>query len=84
MILNKCWNIIISNENGNIVYLRDVATVEYGYKDKQNYARLDLDPVVKVDVMKRSGENLLIATDKIMALLDDSRLNGQPLWNQLR
>ena len=29
-------NIIISNENGNIVYLRDVAVVEFGYKDKQN------------------------------------------------
>lgn len=70
-------DIIISNENGNVVYLKDVATVEYGYKDKQNYARLDLDPVVKVDVMKRSGENLLIATDKIMNLIAESRVNGQ-------
>ena len=70
-------DIIISNENNNIVYLRDVATVEFDYKDKQNYARLDLDPVVKVDVMKRSGENLLVATDKIMALLDESKLNGE-------
>ena len=70
-------DIIISNENGNIVYLKDVATVQFGYKDKQNYARLDLDPVVKVDVMKRSGENLLIATDNIMALIAESRANGQ-------
>jgi multidrug efflux pump len=70
-------NIIISNENNNIVYLRDVATVEFGYKDKQNYARLDLDPVVKIDVMKRSGENLLIATDKIMGLIAASESNGQ-------
>ncbi len=70
-------DIIISNENGNIVYLKDVATVEFGYKDKQNYARLDLDPVVKIDVMKRSGENLLIATDKIMKLIAESRANGQ-------
>ena len=70
-------DIIISNENGNVVYLKDVATVEYGYKDKQNYARLDLDPVVKVDVMKRSGENLLIATDKIMNLIAESKVNGQ-------
>lgn len=68
--------VIISNENNNIVYLKDVATVEFGYKDKQNYARLDLDPVVKIDVMKRSGENLLIATDKIMALIDESQASG--------
>jgi len=69
-------DVIISNENGNIVYLKDVATVEFGYKDKQNYARLDLDPVVKIDVMKRSGENLLIATDKIMGLIAESKYNG--------
>lgn len=74
---DQMLDIIISNENNNIVYLRDVATVEFDYKDKQNYARLDLDPVVKVDVMKRSGENLLVATDKIMALLDESKLNGE-------
>lgn len=69
-------DIVISNEDGNIVYLRDVATVEFGYKDKQNYARLDLDPVVKIDVMKRSGENLLIATDKIMSLIGRSQADG--------
>ncbi|NVJ47465.1 MAG: efflux RND transporter permease subunit, partial [Cytophagia bacterium] len=69
-------DLIISNENGNIVYLKDVATVEFGYKDKQNYARLDLNPVVKIDVMKRSGENLLTATDKIMAIIADARLSG--------
>lgn len=74
---NQMADIIISNENGNIVYLKDVATIEFGYKDKQNYARLDLDPVVKIDIMKRSGENLLIATDKIMTLIAESRLNGQ-------
>lgn len=70
-------DIIISNENGNVVYLKDVATVEFGYKDKQNYARLDLNPVIKIDIMKRSGENLLIATDNIMALLDESIESGQ-------
>ena len=69
-------DIVISHEEGNIVYLKDVATVEFGYKDKQNYARLDLNPVVKVDVMKRSGKNLLIATDKIMALIDKAKAEG--------
>jgi multidrug efflux pump subunit AcrB len=68
--------IIISNEEGNIVYLKDVATVEFGFKDKQNYARLDLNPVVKLDVMKRSGENLLVATDKIMGLIGNSIAEG--------
>ena len=57
--------IVIKHEEGNIVYLKDVAKIEFNYKDKQNYARLFRQPVVMVDVVKRSGENLLVATEKI-------------------
>ncbi len=66
-------DIVIKNENQNIVYLRDVAQVEFGYKEKESYARLALKPVVSVDIVKGSGENLLIATDKINAILDDMK-----------
>ena len=57
--------IVIKHEKGNIVYLKDVATVTFDYKDKANYARLYEKQVVMVDVVKRSGENLLNATKKI-------------------
>ncbi len=63
-------DIIVKHEKGNIVYLRDVATVDFDYKEKANYARLGTKPVVMVDVVKRSGENLLIATEKIGKLLE--------------
>ncbi len=66
-------DVVVKSENGNIVYLKDVADVEFGYKEKQNFARLDSDPVVMLDVVKRSGENLLVATDKINAILDDAK-----------
>ncbi|MBX2896062.1 MAG: efflux RND transporter permease subunit [Cyclobacteriaceae bacterium] len=62
-------DIVVKNEKGNIVYLRDVAKVEFDYIEKQSYARLRREPVVMVDVVKRSGENLLIATDQIRAVL---------------
>ena len=58
-------NIVVKYENNNIVYLQDVAKVEFGYKEKESYARLEGQPVVMVDVIKRSGENLIIATEKI-------------------
>ncbi|MCF6359891.1 MAG: efflux RND transporter permease subunit [Cyclobacteriaceae bacterium] len=66
-------DIIVKHEKGNIVYLRDVATVDFDYKEKANYARLGTKPVVMVDVVKRSGENLLIATEKIGALLEKAK-----------
>ncbi len=66
-------DIVVKNEDNNIVYLRDVAQVEFDYREKESYARLALKPVVSVDVIKGSGENLLIATDKINAVLDEMK-----------
>ncbi|MBN8575406.1 MAG: efflux RND transporter permease subunit [Cytophagales bacterium] len=71
-------DIVIKHEKGNIVYLRDVATVEFDYVEKQSYARLRKEPVVMVDVVKRSGENLLIATDKIRAIIDKAKADVFP------
>lgn len=66
-------NIIVKHEKGNIVYLKDIATVTNGYEDRESFARLDSDPVVSLNVVKKTGQNLLVATDKIMALLAESK-----------
>lgn len=63
-------DIVVKNEDQNIVYLRDIARVEFDYKEKESYARLGNDQVVMVDVIRRSGENLLILTDKVHQVLD--------------
>jgi multidrug efflux pump subunit AcrB len=75
---SQLLDIVVKDENRNIVYLRDVATVEFGYKDKESFARLAGKPVVMVDVVKRSGENLLEATDKIFKVLDHAKKNVFP------
>jgi len=69
-------NIIVKHEKGNIVYLRDIADVIDGYEDPKTYARLDQKPVVSLQVIKKSGENLLIATDKVFTLLDKAKKKG--------
>ncbi len=76
--LDDLLEVVVKSENNAIVYLRDIATVEFDYKDKENYARLRKEPVVMVDVIKRSGENLLIATDKITAVLEYAKENVFP------
>jgi len=69
-------DIIVKYEDQNIVYLRDVAEVLDTYADPMSFARLDDQPVVSLQVVKKSGENLLSATDKIFVLLDEARNNG--------
>jgi len=66
-------NIIVKSEKGNIVYLKDIAEVVNGYEERKSYARLDKKPVVSLNVIKKSGGNLLVATDKIMTILDDAK-----------
>ncbi|MBK6264293.1 efflux RND transporter permease subunit [Marivirga sp. S37H4] len=66
-------NLIIKNENARIVYLKDIAEIAFDYKEKQSYARLNNKAVVMVDAVKRSGENLLILTDKIYEVVDKAK-----------
>ncbi len=71
-------NVIVKSEDLAPVYLRDIAKVEYGYKDRTSIARSDGFPVVSLDVIKKSGENLLFASDKIYAILDDAKVDVLP------
>lgn len=66
-------NIIVKSEKGKVVYLKDIAEVVNGYEERESYARLDDKPVVSLNVIKKSGENLLVATDKIMEILEEAK-----------
>ncbi|BDD03327.1 efflux RND transporter permease subunit [Aureibacter tunicatorum] len=63
-------DIIVKEEGSKPVYLGDIATVDYGYVDQESFSKVNLHPVVTLDVIKRSGENLLDATEKVYGLLD--------------
>ena len=62
-------NIIISNRNDKVVFLKDIAEIRFGYKEIESYTRLSGKPVVSVDVSKRSGTNLLLLNDKVNAAI---------------
>lgn len=71
-------DIIVKQEKGNIVYLRDIADVDFKEQEKESFAREYLQPVVMLDVKKRGGQNLLEASTKIDALLKDTAANVFP------
>ena len=66
-------NIIIKKDGDNIVYLKNVASVVDGFEEPTSYARLDKEPVVSVQVVKKGGENLLTTTAKIYEVLDKAK-----------
>lgn len=71
-------NFVVKSENGNSIYLRDIAKVTFKDEDKTTYAREFGDPVVMLDVKKRAGENMVAAAEKIRVLVDDAKANVFP------
>lgn len=71
-------DIVIKHEGGNIVHLSDVAEVKDSYADRESYARLDGDPVVSLDVIKKGGRNLLRATENVNEILDEAKAGFLP------
>lgn len=75
---NRIGNIVISSMTGAIVYLNDIAEVKDTFKEKESYARLNGKNVITLNVVKRSGENLIDASDKIQEIISDMRVNNFP------
>ena len=67
--VDQMRNMIVKSENQDPVFLKDIASVEFGFKDRTSIARADLLPVISLDVIKRSGQNLLAAADKTKAII---------------
>ncbi|WP_439129617.1 efflux RND transporter permease subunit, partial [Polaribacter sp.] len=71
-------NFVIKSENGNPIYLKDVAEINFKDKDKTTYARENGHAVVMLDVKKRSGENMVAAADKIGEIVKAAKANNFP------
>jgi multidrug efflux pump len=76
--IDEIKNVILSTNSGAIVKLRDIATVRDGFHQAENYARYDGKNVVTLNVIKKSGQNLLDASDKIKAIIADMQKTKLP------
>jgi len=74
--MKQIEDVIVKREKGNIVYLKDIAEVKYGYADAKSFARLDLKPVVSLQVVKKSGKNLLSAIDQVFEKMETAQNSG--------
>jgi multidrug efflux pump len=74
--ISELENIVVKRDGQVVVYLKDLAEVVDGYEEAKTFTRLDEQSVVSVQVIKKSGENLLAATDKIFEILDEARGSG--------
>ena len=66
-------DLVVTTENGRPIYISDLASVEFGFAERASYARLGDQPVVTLDVVKRSGENIIATAEAVRAEIDAMR-----------
>ncbi|MDD3666727.1 MAG: efflux RND transporter permease subunit, partial [Bacteroidales bacterium] len=75
-------NLIVHSSSGAIVFLKDIATVTDSFKEKESYSRVNGQNVITLNIIKKSGENLIDASDKIKKIFDEE-LIGKAFPNDL-
>jgi multidrug efflux pump subunit AcrB len=71
-------NIVVrSSSQGSTVYLKDIAQLKDTIKQKESYARLDGKNVITLNIVKRSGENLISAAGKVKDIVAEMKKNEE-------
>ncbi len=70
-------NVVVKRDGGNI-FLKDIADINFHEKDPTTFAREYGEPVVMLDVKKRSGKNMIEAVDEIKEIIQDQEENFLP------
>lgn len=65
-------DLVVKRGESGVVYLRDLAIVQDGFKDEESYARLDFDPSVTLVVTKRAGVNVIQVAEDVKRLVDEA------------
>lgn len=75
---DQIGNIIVRNQQGKSIYLKDIADVRDNFEEQKSYARLDGKNVITLNVIKAKGQNLIDASDKIQALIEKMQKEELP------
>jgi len=70
--------VVLRNTSGNPVYLKDIASIKDTIKETESYARLDGKNVVTLNIVKRSGENLIETSDDVKRITEELKADVFP------
>jgi multidrug efflux pump len=71
-------NMPVKVDGNRVVHFKDIATVRRTYKDATSYARIDGRPAVGLEVVKRSGANIISTIDGVRDVIADERQAWPP------
>ncbi|MGZ3903760.1 MAG: efflux RND transporter permease subunit [Bacteroidia bacterium] len=71
-------NIVVNSASGAKLFIKDFATVTDGYHEKESYSSAKGKNVITLNVVKRAGENLIEASDKIYKTIEEMKVKQFP------
>ena len=69
---------VVVKRDGGAVFLKDIASVKFKEKDPTTFAREYGEPVVMLDIKKRSGKNMIEAVDEIKKIVNAEKAEYFP------
>jgi multidrug efflux pump subunit AcrB len=70
--------IMLKSASGATIYIDDIADVRDSFKEQESFARLNGKNVITLNVIKKSGENLINASEEIAAIIDGLKKTAYP------
>ena len=71
-------NIVVQSSSGAYIKLADIADVNDSFEEQESFARLDGKNVITLNVIKKSGANLLDASDQIVEIVEELKGREYP------
>ncbi|HUF65162.1 MAG TPA: efflux RND transporter permease subunit, partial [Gemmatimonadaceae bacterium] len=71
-------DIVVKTLDDRAVYVRDLARVEFGFAERESFARLDGTPVVTLDIVKRSGQNIIETSQAVKRVIAEMERQFPP------
>ncbi len=66
-------NVVVARQNDNTIFLKDVATVEQAYKEREAITRLDGKEAVEIAIYKEGDANTVAVADMVKERIENIR-----------
>jgi len=76
--LEEIRNVVVSSYKGNIIYLKDVATVDFQYEDKAYIAGVNGNPAVFITVKQKENLNIFHIFNNISPIINNFKNDLEP------
>ncbi len=67
------FNLPVKTSGDAVITLADVATIQRTFKDREVYAKFNGQPAISIQIIKRTGANILDTVDEVRAVINNSQ-----------